>query len=287
MRRRVSSLAVALLLGACGDPSVDRPDTSIFPSDANTSPPPVPMLDTTPARVPWPVVTLRGRAPDARRIIVDGAGNALVSTILPDESFCIDVPLRAAGSFTLSVRSQNAGGGLSEAPAIATVEFDTSAPPIPGATTCSGGSPTGCMSATEDCTNTRDDDCDGLVDMRDPSCATCDDDVLEPNDDTDAPRIEPGRYDDLESCPGNDDYYAVHLEPSETLDVRVFFSHAMGDLDLRVVAADGTTVLARSESVDDDENASFTAAEARDVYVNVVNYDERPNGYALDIAVGD
>jgi hypothetical protein len=284
MRRGVSALV--LLAAACGEPSVDRPDTSIFPSDANVAPPAQPELMTVPAQVPWPVVTLRGTALDARRIFVDGAGNALVSTVLPDQTFCIDVPLPTAAVYMLEVRSQNSGGQLSTSPTLATVEFNPAAPPIPGATTCSGGSPTGCATTMENCTNTRDDDCDGLVDARDPACATCSDDALEPNDDTDAPRVEPGRYDNLRSCPGNDDYYAVHLEPGESLDVRVFFSHSMGDIDLRILAADGTTVLARSASVDDDENATYVSTASTDVYVHVINYDEQANGYALDISVG-
>lgn len=287
MRRGVSGLVFALAIG-CGEPSVDRPDTSIFSADANTTPPATPELDAVPAQVPWPVVTLRGRASDARRIFVEGAGNPLVSSVLPGDVFCVDVPLATPNVYMLEVRSRNSLGQSSETPALATVEFDPSAPPVPGATTCSGGSPTGCMTATEDCMNTRDDDCDGLVDARDPSCSTCMDDLLEPNDDTDAPRVEPGRYDNLRSCPGNDDYYAVHLEAGETIDVRVFFSHAISDIDLRLIAADGTTVLVRSVSTDDDENAMWTATEATDVYVHVSSYGEmpKPNGYALDISVG-
>jgi hypothetical protein len=286
MQRRIAAVALCAAMAGCQDPDPGRPDSGTLFDDAGgmVIAPPAPVLDDVPPRVPWPLVTLRGRALEARRVLVEGGGNPLGTSVLPDDSFCIDVPLPAAADFELSVRSQNDGGARSEAAALVHVTFDPAAPPIPGATTCGGGDPAGCPSATELCENMRDDDCDGLIDDRDPGCATCTDDALEPNDGAGAPRIEPGRYDALRACPADEDWYGVHLEAGETLTAQIYFSHATADLDLHILAADGA-VLARSETVTDDEAAMVSATAEGDVWVRVFAAGEPAAGYVLSVAV--
>lgn len=281
------ALLGASLLGACGGPSVDAPDADFLRPDGGMfTPPCVPSLEMTPAQVPYPLVTIRGNACEAKRILVRGGENPLVTRVLPDESFCIDVPLREPRDFNLQVLGQNGAGELSTPQNVA-VTFNPSAPDIPGARTCSGASPRGCMTSTETCDNGRDDDCDSLIDAADPDCATCDDDLLEQNDDIPAPQIEPGRYDDLRICPGNRDYFAFALEGTDEIRARALFAHSAGDLDISLLDPNGMAV-ATSMTVDDDESLMYvvppTQGGVYHVFVTGVD-DEVRNDYTLDVSV--
>lgn len=288
MRRTVAAalaLGLTLTLVGCGDPQVGHSDSGIVDGGAGM-PPPTPDLDPVPTRTPYPVVTLRGRAPLSRRVLVQGAGNPLASAVLPDDTFCVDVPLRTAGDYAVDVYGQASSGLLSDLPATATVTFDPAAPPIPGATTCSGADPAGCAGAVEICGNMRDDDCNGLTDALDPACATCMDDPLEPNDAPDAPRIEPMRYDNLKICPADEDYYGIYATTGQVVTARIFFMTSAGDLDLELFDTDGTTSLARSNSTTDTETVMATAAHDGQYVVRVFGYSGASNTYALDVRVG-
>ncbi len=292
MRRAVAAaatlaatFALALGLAGCGEPSVGHSDAG--PSDGGGGmPPPTPELEPVPMRTPYPVVTIRGRAPLSRRVLVQGAGNPLASAVLPDDTFCVDVPLAAATAYMIEVSGQAPSGLLSVVPAMVSVELDPAAPPVPGATTCSGADPAGCVGATEICGNSRDDDCNGLTDALDPACATCADDPLEPNDAPDAPRIDPMRYDNLKICPADEDYYGVFARMGQVVTARTFFSNAMGDLDLELFDTDGTTSLARSNSTTDAETVMATAMRDGQYVVRVFGYSGASNTYALDVRVG-
>ncbi|MCK6550737.1 hypothetical protein L6R52_33175 [Myxococcota bacterium] len=288
MQRRliVPLAALAALTLACGEPSVSGPDGGSTGIDSGpTSPPPAkPTVDATPARTPYAVLTLRGRA-EGRRVIVEGGGNPIASTLLPDGSFCVDVPLRAPGDYALSVFAQAADGQISDAAGPIAVTFDPAAPGIPGGETCSGADPAGCPGTQEICDNNRDDDCNSLVDERDPDCASCTDDVLEPNDDPSAPRIDPGRYEGLRICPANEDYYGLFLRTGERADVRLFFVHAQGNLDLHLLGTDRRRVVARSTSLDDDESLTFTATTTGQLPLRVFSDDGASTTYTLDVRV--
>jgi len=283
--RFLLSLPALSLLLACGGPKVDRPDAAFIFDDAGTEPPTTPRLDEVPVLVPWPVVTVRGRVDQGERVMVQGVENPLVTSVLPASGeFCIDVPLRSPGSFDLSFRAQGEGGDFS-APAMATVQFDPSAPEIPGATTCSGGDPRGCSGSAEICDNFRDDDCNGFTDDRDPACQTCEDDFFEPNDTTPAPMIEVGRHDGLKACGDDGDYYAFELEAGATILARIFFSHSGGDIDLFLIGPGGST-LTSSESSDDDESLMFTSDTGGLHHVYVVGATTLvDNEYVLDVSV--
>ncbi len=283
--RLVSTAALAALIAACGDPEVGRRDGGGFLPDAGSADPPrAPRLGAVASPVPWPLATLRGEAATAQRVIVEGGGNPIASTVLPDGTFCVDVPLPSPDTYALRVLSQNAAG-FSETAAAAEVVFDPAAPPIAGLTTCSGADPAGCIGSVEVCDNGIDDDCNGLRDDRDPACAACTDDVLEPNDDTSAPRLEPGRYDGLRLCPGSPDYFGIFLRVGDALRARLFFTHADGDLDLALLAPDHETVLESAISTDDDETLDWTAAEEGEHMLHVYGVGDATNDYSLDLEV--
>lgn len=279
--------AVVVVVAACGGAEVDRDGGhSILPDGgASLEPPPTPTLEPVSSPIPYPVATLRGRAPDAKRIIVEGAGNPLPSSVLPDGSFCIDVPTPEPGSYVFQIRSQSERGVLSTMAAVAMVVQDPAAPPIPGALTCDGSDPAGCSGTSEICDNGRDDDCNGLRDARDPACITCMDDALEPNDDSAAPRVEPGRYESLQICPGDEDWYGVYARTGDRITVRVFFTHASGDIDLQLLGVDGTTVIDTSAGTMDDEIIVHTATTTGEHEIRVYGFREASNSYVLDVQV--
>lgn len=265
---------------------VSAPDAG-GPMDAagSADPPSKPTLDTPPARQPWRILTLHGRAPGARRVIIEGAGNPVASPVLPDNTYCVDLELETADTYQVTVLAQGADGQLSEPAGPATVVFDPAAPGIPGLATCSGADPAGCSTTIEICDNGRDDDCNNLVDARDPDCATCTDDPLEPNDDAAAPRLDPGRIDGLTICPGNQDYYGVFLRAGETMTARVFFVHANGNIDAELLGLDQRTVLMRAASLDDDETLTHTATVTGEYDVLIFSPDSTSNDYALDLRI--
>ncbi len=261
-------------------PDAGRSDAAI------EAPPAAPQLDALPDRIPYPLATFRGRAPGARRVLLRGGPNPVTTTVLPDGSFCLDVRLSEMRDYDFSLFSQGTSGVLSTSPTTANIRYDASAPRPVSASTCSGSDPVACsLPGAEICDNGRDDDCDGRADERDADCATCDDDALEPNDDTSAPAISPGRYDGLQICPGNDDYFRVRANAGETVRATLLFVHAGGDLDLALYAANGTDRLAVSETSDDDETLSFTATETGFYTVLVYGYEDAANSYSLDLAV--
>lgn len=271
---------------ACGDPSLSGRDGGVSGYDAGQlgPPPPAPAVSPAPTRVPYPVATLRGSAA-AKRVIVEGAGNPIATTVLPDGSFCVDVPLLATGPYSFTLFAQGLDGQLSEPAGPIPVTFDVNAPGIPDAETCTGADPAGCPASTEDCDNGRDDNCNNLVDDRDPACATCTDDLLEPNDQPGAPRIEARRYDELRTCPADQDYYGVYLKAQESLSARLFFVHASGNLDLHLLARDQVTVLARSTSLDDDELITHTATATGEYTLRVFSDDGASTTYSLDLRI--
>lgn len=117
-------LTAAVLLTACGAPSVDVPQgNDKTTSDAPASDLPPPSVTGTPGQWPYATVALHGNAGQAARILVEGAGNPVAAAVQPiDGSFCVNVELAAApAKYTLTIRSQATDGRLSEP---TTVEID-------------------------------------------------------------------------------------------------------------------------------------------------------------------
>lgn len=234
-----------------------RPDAAAR-FDAGVGPGAPELTEAPPAVLSWPIATVRGVAPDAMRVLVRGVGNPSFVDVLPDETFCVDVPLPSTGAYTLELVGQSEGG-LS-APTLAETSFDPSAPEGPVIPTCNGADPRGCGSE-EICDNGIDDDCDSAIDMGDADCAACPDDLLEPNDDeTAAPRLPPGVYDGLMQCPDEEDWYAVFLRDGETLEVSLTFVDDEGNINMRLFDP-GMGEVATAFTATDDEMISYTAAE--------------------------
>ncbi|MEZ4335285.1 MAG: PPC domain-containing protein [Sandaracinaceae bacterium] len=77
-----------------------------------------------------------------------------------------------------------------------------------------------------------------------------------------------------EICAGDEDWY--HVEATGSVTVRIDFAHADGDLDLEVVAEDGTS-LGSSASVQNEETVTATGP----FYVRVFGYSGAANTYTI------
>jgi hypothetical protein len=287
MRRPPHLLALALVLSACGDPTVSRPDArSIIDLDGGAAAPPTrPDVTPPPAVQPYALLSLRGRA-EGRRLYVEGTGNRRSYGIQPDGTFCADVPLPSPSTYDLYVVVQARDGQLSERAGPFTVTYDPSAPPIDGATTCTGADPAGCGMGFEICDNGRDDDCNNLIDAEDPLCAPCTEDLLEENDQVGSPRIAPDMvYEDLQICPSDPDWFGVYAEAGQTIDAVIRFEHAEGNLDLELVAPNRRDVLRSSRTLMDEEVVSHTATTAGTHHLHVFGSDITANGYRLELSV--
>ncbi|MCA9602215.1 MAG: PPC domain-containing protein [Polyangiales bacterium] len=271
--RNAIALGLMVLAIGCGPAEADLGNDKlpILP-DSGTSPsmnPEAPfLLDPLPTRMPYPVVTLRGVADGAERVLISGDGmNPITAKLITSNSFCIDVPLTGPGAYSFTMVSHSKG--VVSGSTVVRTEYDPSAPTIPGMKTCTGADPIGCSSAEEICGNGRDDNCNGLADAADPTCDMCDHDYLEPNGDISAPALEPGTYDEVNLCSGESDFYGVEAQANDDIYVKIYFSDAEGNLDLELLNADGTKVLTSATTLDDDEWVSYRAPSAGRYVVRV------------------
>lgn len=259
------AIAFALVAGfaasGCGGAEADLgPDELPALPDAGVTEmkqPETPFLTADmPSRMPYQLITLRGAADNADRVLIEGNGiNPIAQRVGSNGAFCVDVPVTSAGKYTFTLTSLSKGV-LSSSMTV-TTEYDPSAPEIPGAQTCNGVNPAGCGSGPEICNNLRDDDCNGFLDEADPSCNECKRDHLEPNGELTSPSLDPGTYDNLHVCGGEDDYFGVDVNAGDTIFAKAYFSDAAGNLDMYLLSADGTKTLATSTSFDDDEQLEY------------------------------
>ena len=110
------------------------------------------------------------------------------------------------------------------------------------------------------------------------------DDALEGsgNDTRDeATTLTRGRHENLRVA-GNDDWYALELQPGEELSFDVDFVHADGDIDVELVDAAGNR-LADSAGTGDRETVTYlnSGGQPTTVYLRVYGYDGASNGYSL------
>ncbi|MEM7447391.1 MAG: PPC domain-containing protein [Myxococcota bacterium] len=251
-------LLIAVLMGslstACQPLSVNTDAGPIFDTGSD-EPPAAPVLLEAYNPVPWPIATVRGTAVDARRVLVRGPGKPVSVSTQSDGSFCFDANLQSQGLFEFELLAQNSRGLVSENALYVTVEHTDNAPFIQNATTCSGGSPTGCSGTVEICGNGRDDDCDGATDDADSECQSCDDDVLEENDNITAPIIEtPAAFNSLNLC--DDDYYGILANAGDTIVATVSYSGS-GNIDIQLIDVNTSTVLVTA-ATNGSEQISFT-----------------------------
>lgn len=280
-------LAALLFVGALAagcDEGVERPDAATR-VDAGIGPGVPELTEEPPPVLSWPLATIRGVAPNAMRVVVSGVGNPTFIDVLPDETFCVDVPLPSTGDYTIELVGQSETG-LS-GPASTQTSFDPSAPEGPVIPTCSGSDPRGCGSE-EICDNGVDDDCDSAIDMGDIDCAVCPGDLLEPNDDEAmAPRVPEGTYDGLTQCPDEEDWYAVFLREGETFTLTLTFVDEEGNINARFFDPAGEEV-ATAFTATDDEMLSHVATETGVYKLRVYQFSSPGvQDYAMDIDISE
>jgi hypothetical protein len=117
--------------------------------------------------------------------------------------------------------------------------------------------------------------CDGVV--------ACTEDGNEPNDSIAAATPLTGTTAMGQICANDPDYYRMSATISDQVVVRVDgFSHAAGDLDLRLLDGAGT-ILGSSAGTTDSEMVTFCARDTGSIYAHVLGYGGAENPYTLSV----
>lgn len=123
-----AALLAALATWGCGAPSIDLPAGGETTSDNVNADGvgadlPAPTVTSVPGPYANHKVAVQGRAFNAARVVVDGAGNPAATAVQPvDGSFCVIVDLNVAPAiYYLDVRAQSSDGRLS-APSTITID---------------------------------------------------------------------------------------------------------------------------------------------------------------------
>ncbi|MBW2257103.1 MAG: trypsin-like peptidase domain-containing protein [Deltaproteobacteria bacterium] len=94
----------------------------------------------------------------------------------------------------------------------------------------------------------------------------------------------PDRFSGLKVCTGDDDWYVFVVDPWDTLTATIDdFSHANGDLDLKLYDANG--IVDQSASVTGSETVWYTNPAGGSMWVQVYGYEGAENQYALEVTV--
>ena len=110
------------------------------------------------------------------------------------------------------------------------------------------------------------------------------DDRYEPNDAREnATPVSEGTYSDLQIVGHDDDYFAITLDESGSIDASVDFAHSESDLDLRLYGPDGE-LLDESYSITDEESVSVAGVESGTYYARVYSYNGESAPYDLTIS---
>ena len=134
------------------------------------------------------------------------------------------------------------------------------------------------LDASDEVDEVDEDDNTSFTRVRLDSDAACEADSLEPNlspyePGAEEPRAAPiatGRYDNLSTCDGNDDWLSIELAAGERLEVEARFDAREGDIDLELYATDGETLLDVSNGLQGEETVRLLRApEAGNYYVRV------------------
>ncbi|MBI4614603.1 MAG: pre-peptidase C-terminal domain-containing protein [Planctomycetes bacterium] len=109
------------------------------------------------------------------------------------------------------------------------------------------------------------------------------DDRFEENDNqTAAKAVTAGTHANL-YC-GDDDFYKVALTASQSLEVKIVFQHSEGDIDMKLLDANGGT-LASSGSTSNEETVRRAAGTAATAYVHVYGYSGAKAAYQMTVTV--
>lgn len=107
------------------------------------------------------------------------------------------------------------------------------------------------------------------------------DDSLEENDDAATARaVSEGLPVNAIACASDSDFYRVSAAPGCVLDVRLDFSHASGDLDLKLYRADGS-VSSRSTGTTDQERVLDVVPDEGPQAIEVFGFGDAQNTYRL------
>ena len=116
----------------------------------------------------------------------------------------------------------------------------------------------------------------------------CEPDVLEPNNGAiGAKQVVTGALENLNICPGDQDWFAVELSPGDRLRADVLFEQSGGDLDLYLFAEDGLTSLASAITVTSDETLEYDAYTTETVFIVVSGFSTASNSYRLEVEISD
>lgn len=117
------------------------------------------------------------------------------------------------------------------------------------------------------------------VTAQDVSC-TADD--LEPNDTVSkAVLLSEGQFNGLNICPGDQDYFKLEIPSGTTLSALIDHSVEQGDLDLYLLAGDGTTTLSYAQTGTDDEELTASITQGGTHYLLVNGFYGSSAGYNL------
>jgi hypothetical protein len=233
MMRSAYMMTAALLLCGCKAgpsgfqmPSADGGSGTQAPLPAA---PPAPTI-TAPELTSLPTVALRGSSPGAAQIVVQtDHATTQVGIVLPDGTFCIDVPLQVGQINPLQVFA--AGNGKASAPTVLKVVQAANLPaPANGTcTTSSGGSAPSCTDVNAAC---------------DPRCNGCPEDAYQPNfSPAQAPAIAlRSSYAALQLCPCRADWFTFVLYKGQHITVEASYQKS-ADFDLDLGLFEGGDVL--------------------------------------------
>ena len=120
-------------------------------------------------------------------------------------------------------------------------------------------------------------------------CAGTADDIFEENDDcAGAQELGAGSYPNLFCRTGDRDFFALRVAPFERVIAQCLFTHAEGDLDLRLFDPGCATELDASLSLDDHEQVSYDNPSGQEQMVIVqVQAPDTCNHYTLAISFED
>ncbi len=282
-------VSFALTVGAgceAGRPGGDgKPDAAVIAQGLLA-----PELEAIPTTTPNDTIAIRGSTNGIRVVVKGGPGDPAFRPVLPTGSFCVDVPILDSGPTLLSTFALK-DGLISPATTIE-VTRDLAAP-IPANSKCLGQEAPVCSAedtATSNCANDKDEDCDGYTDECDPGCNGCADDGFGPNwEPFFVPMVAPGVYPNLKLCPCRVDWYAFQATTGRAVHVKATFSTVDIDLDmiLQVPAAaqDGqTTSVASSKTTTGIEEINWVATATGIYYLKVYPYRDGADGtYSLQV----
>jgi hypothetical protein len=285
-----TSLVLSLIATGCAGCEADdykdkKPDAGVTAEGLEA-----PMIETLPMMTPNDTIAIRGTTNGLRVISKGGPGEPVLKPVLPTGGFCLDVPINDTGPTLINTFALR-DGLISPATTIE-VTRDPAAP-IPSNAKCLGQEMPVCVAedtASSNCANDKDEDCDGFTDECDPGCNGCVEDGFGPNwEPFYVPMVAPGVYANLQLCPCRVDWYAFQAVMGRAVHVKATFTQTEIDIDMILqapaAAQDGSTVsLASSKTTTSIEEINWVATGSGIVYLKVYPYrDGATDKYTLQV----